>query len=211
MGNDLTKITPQALSILNNPAVIAVNQDPASSAAARRTYVLTGDKTHYTSMQMWSGTLNSTTGGAQSDMVVLMINGMPEATTMTASLADIFIDNGLDGTAPQVDMAWEVRDLWANRMSDKQAQAIITAANATGNANGDTAGPVVNGTSGWYNATKTSYADGLKNLDEAVLGKVTTTVHPSGTITATVDSHGCAMFRLRAAPTPPTGRKRLEL
>jgi alpha-galactosidase len=48
-----------------------------------------------------------------------------------------------------------------------------------------------------YNATKTSYAQGLKNGDELLLGKVVGTVQPSGTVTAMVDAHGVKAFRLR--------------
>jgi alpha-galactosidase len=151
------------------------------------------------SIQMWSGNLWSTTGGAQSDMVVVLINGVNSTMVMNATLADIFVDNGPDGTAPQVKMPWEVRDLWANRMSSEEAQAIISASSATGNAttgfNATTVG------AGRYNATKTSYAEGLAQNNSLLLGNVSTTVQPSGTIIATVDPHGAAMFRLRALPT----------
>jgi len=126
---------------------------------------------------------------------------------MNATLADIFIDNGPSGTAPQVQMAWEVRDLWANRMSNEEAEAIISSSSATGNAttgyNATTVG------SGRYNATKTSYAEGLAHNNSILLGNLTSLVQPSGTIIATVDPHGVAMFRLRAAPTGV--RKRDEL
>ena len=132
-------------------------------------------------------------------MVVVLINGNNATTVMNATLADIFVDNGPAGTAAQVKIPWEVRDLWADRMSDSEAQAIISASSATGN---DTTG--YNGTTvgaGRYNATKTSYAEGLANKDPLLLGKVSTTVKPSGTIFATVAPHGAAMFRLRALPT----------
>ena len=132
-------------------------------------------------------------------MVVVLINGGNASTTMNATLADIFVDNGAAGTAPQVSMSWEVRDLWANRMSDEEAGWIIGNSTATGNAttgyNATTVGM------GRYNATKTSYAQGLANNDELLLGQVTTTVQPSGAITATVDPHGARVFRLRAVET----------
>lgn len=132
-------------------------------------------------------------------MVVLFINGGNTSTTMNAALANIFVDNGAAGTAQQVNMSWEVRDLWANRMSDEEAGWIIGNSTATGNAttgyNATTVG------TGRYNATKTSYAQGLANKDDLLLGKVTTTVQPSGAITATVDPHGARVFRLRAVDT----------
>lgn len=201
MGNDIRTIAPSDLAILSNPAVIAINQDPSGSSAARRWMYATNDTdiNGRAAIQMWSGSLKSTTGGAESDMVVLLINGNNSTTVMNATLADIFVDNGPAGTAPQVKMAWEVRDLWANRMSNEEAKAIIDASSAVGNAttgyNATTVG------AGRYNATQTSYAEGLAMNSTLLLGNVTTTVQPSGTITATVDPHGVAMFRLRAAPT----------
>jgi alpha-galactosidase len=209
MGNDIRSIAPADLAILSNAAVIAVSQDPSGSSAARRWIYATNDTdiNGRAAIQMWSGNLVSTTGGTQSDMVVLLINGNNDTTVMNATLADIFVDNGAAGTAPQVKMSWEVRDLWANRMSNEEAQAIINASSAVGNAttgyNATTVG------AGRYNATKTSYADGLAVNSELLLGNVTTTVQPSGTITATVDPHGAAMFRLRAVATGAMKRDEL--
>ncbi|KAF8865734.1 glycoside hydrolase family 27 protein [Acephala macrosclerotiorum] len=209
MGNDIRTIAPADLSILSNAAVIAVNQDPSGSSAARRwIYGINGsDAFTGPSIQLWSGSLQSTTGGTYSDMVVLLVNGADESMVMNATLADIFVDSGPQGTAQQVKMSWEVRDLWANRMSTDEAAAIIAASSATGNV-----------TTGWnatevgtgrYNATATSYAAGLAANDTLLLGNVTTTVQPSGTVTATVDPHGAAMFRLRAIPTAVMKRDEL--
>jgi alpha-galactosidase len=201
LGNDIRIVPAKDLAILSNAAVIAVNQDPSGSSAARRWMYSTNSNDAYggNAIQLWSGNLQSTTGGQYNDMVVLLINGANESMVMNATLADIFIDNGASGTAPQVKISWEVRDLWANRMSEAEAQSIIDASSATGNATNGYNATVVG--SGRYNATATSYAQGLKNNDTLLLGNVTTTVSPSGTITATVDSHGAAMFRLRALPT----------
>jgi alpha-galactosidase len=207
MGNDIRIIKPADLSILSNAAIIAVNQDPAGSSAVRRWIWNTNntDENFRSTIQMWSGRLNSTTGGQQNDMVVLLINGGNSSTTMNATLADIFVDNGPGGTAKQVKMSWEVRDLWANRMSNEEASWIIgnstAAKNATTGYNATSAG------TGRYNATKTSYAQGLTNKDELLLGQVTTTVQPSGTITATVDPHGARVFRLRAVPSSAAKRE----
>lgn len=174
-----------------------MNQDPSGSSAARKWLYATDGSDPYgpNSIQLWSGNLQSTTGGTYNDMVVLLINGNSETTVMNATLADIFVDSGARGTAAEVKMSWEVRDLWANRMSDDEAAAIIAAGNATTGSNATSIG------AGRYNATKTSYAEGLARKDPVLLGKVTTTVKPSGTILATVAPHGAAMFRLRALPT----------
>jgi alpha-galactosidase len=209
MGNDIRKVPPADLAILSNPAVIAVNQDPQGSSASRIWMYPTDeiDENGRAAIQLWSGSLNSTTGGEYNDMVVLLVNGNSQSTVLNATLADIFIDSGPRGTAPQVKMSWEVRDLWANRMSNDEAQAIISASSAAGNVttgyNATTVG------AGRYNATRTSYAEGIANSDPLLLGNITTTVQPSGTITAMVDPHGAAMFRLRALPTGT--RKRDEL
>ncbi|KAH8683139.1 glycoside hydrolase family 27 protein [Tricladium varicosporioides] len=210
MGNDIRVIKPADLAILSNAAVIAVNQDPLGSSAARRWLYHTNETNNATDngMQMWSGSLVSTTGGDYNDMVVLLVNGANSTQVMNATLADIFIDSGPQGTAPQVGMSWEVRDLWANRMSNAEAQAIINASSAVGNAtNGYNATTVG---SGRYNATATSYKVGLAANNTLLLGNATTTVMPSGTVTATVDPHGAALFRLRAVATGSM-RKRDEL
>lgn len=192
MGNDLRIIKPADLAILSNTAVIAVSQDPSGSAAARRWYYDAADPASpLGKMQMWSGTLASTTDTNYSDMVVLLINGASTNQTMNATLSDIFVDSGPLGTAPQNKISWEVRDLWANRMSNTQAMQLI-------NANGTTNGTIPGNR---YNATATSYANGLKLKDERLLGNVTTTVSPSGTVVAEVEAHGARMFRLRAVPT----------
>lgn len=208
MGNDFSKITNSTLSILTNAAAIAVNQDPLSSSAARRWYYDTTDVDEYGggSIQMWSGNLNSTTDSEWDDMVVVLVNGNNSPTTMNATLAEIFIDSGTYGTAAQVAMSWEVRDLWAYRLTDEEAQAVIDAANATESGSGLAA----SNSTKLYNATATSYADGLAAKDELLLGKVVGTVAPQGTITASVDRHGVAMYRLRAVPTAAV-RKRTEL
>ncbi|KAK3942495.1 glycoside hydrolase [Diplogelasinospora grovesii] len=201
-GADFTKITPKTLSIFSNAAVVAVNQDPQGSSAARRWHkTLANDTNQWGSpsqQQMWSGSLNSTTGD-ENDMVVILINGASTAQKMEATLQDIFIDSGTGNTAPQVKMAWEVRDLWAYRMTDNEARYIISNNNTVG----------YNGTSYYYNATKTSYAEGLQNKEELLLGKMISTVKPSGTVTATVDRHGAAMFRLRAVPTGKAEKREL--
>ena len=76
MGNDILSIPPADLAILSNAAIIAINQDPSGSSAARRWIYATNetDINSRAAIQIWSGSLTSTTGGAQSDMVVLLIN-----------------------------------------------------------------------------------------------------------------------------------------
>jgi alpha-galactosidase len=149
-----------------NAAVIAVNQDPLGSSAARRWYRestnVTDSYGRPATTQMWAGNLNSTTGGAQNDVVVVLVNGHSDPLVMEATLADIFVDSGTAGTAPQVQLAWEVRDLWGYRMTDEEAATIIARAEGEVEGNATIAAPY-NGTSYYYNATAMSYAQGLAN------------------------------------------------
>ncbi|KAK2070443.1 hypothetical protein P8C59_004933 [Phyllachora maydis] len=208
-GADFTRIHPLSLSILTTAAVIAVNQDPLGSSAARRWLRKSADELDAwgrpATQQLWAGSLNSTTG-QEADAVVVLLNGHAEPAAMEASLADIFIDGGTAGTAPQANMAWEVRDLWAYRMSEAEATALLARANATVGGHGLMA-PGYNTTSHYYNATQMSYAEGLEHRSELLLGKVIGTVQPQGSITATVEGHGAAMFRLRALADPPRMRE----
>lgn len=208
MGNDFSKINNKTLSILLNAAAIAVNQDPLYSSAVRRWYYETSDIDEWgiASIQLWSGDLLSTTDTDYNDVVVVLVNGNNSTSTLNATLADIFVDSGTGGTAPQVSLSWEVRDLWAYRLTDEEAQAVIDAANAT--ASSDVAAST--NPTNVYNATAVSYAEGLEAKDELLLGKVTTTVEPQGTLTAEIERHGAALFRLRAVPTAAV-RKRTEL
>ena len=93
MGNALRKITPSALSILLNPAVLAVSQDPGSRPADRQWRYFVADKDQYGKgeIQMWSGTLSGT------DRLVLLLNAGTEAREMNATLEDIFWDAGPGG------------------------------------------------------------------------------------------------------------------
>lgn len=142
-----------------------MNQDPLGSSAARRWLRKSADELDAwgrpATQQLWAGSLNSTTG-QEADAVVVLLNGHAEPAAMEASLADIFIDGGTAGTAPQANMAWEVRDLWAYRMSEAEATALLARANATVGGHGLMA-PGYNTTSHYYNATQMSYAEGLEH------------------------------------------------
>ncbi len=96
-------------------------------------------------------------------------------------------------------------------MSTAEAQAIIDSSSATGNTTtGYNAMTVTVDGQTRYNATAMSYKDGLASNSSLLLGNVTGTVSPKGTLTASVDPHGAALFRLRAVPTGGL-RKRDEL
>ena len=123
------------------------------------------------------------------------------STMMSASMQNIFIDlvtTGSNAPVPQLMQTWDVYDLWANRMSDGSANAIIIGnatlpTNVTSMANSTSAMPFQT-----YNATVMSYADGVAANDTALLGVKITTIGPMGTVSAVVPRHGVAVYRLRS-------------
>jgi alpha-galactosidase len=159
MGNDLRILSASALTILNNPAVIAVSQDPEgrSVARVRREMGVAKDKYGIGEIQVWSGPLY---GG---DQVVVLLNAASEDARISASLEEIFLHDGPEGTAPQINEEWEVFDLWADRMDTAFAQKILKA-------------PMdklerLFKEANWYNSTELSYKDGLKRRDARLMGK----------------------------------------
>lgn len=186
MGNDLRTLSAKSLTILNNPAVIAISQDPDGRSATRirRDVDIAPDKYGVAETHVWSGSLY---GG---DQVVIFLNAGGEDKEMSASLAEIFLHDGPEGSAPQVKKEWELYDLWANRMDEAVGQNVLDA-------------PVEEAVKilkdvNWYNATALSYKEGLRKGDERLLGKKLGKIAAYGTLTATVKSHSVEMFRLRS-------------
>lgn len=180
MGNDIRALQPQDLSILTNPALLAISQDPAGSSVTQRWryYVPDTDRYGQGEIQMWSGDLD---GG---DAVVILLNAGNVPRVMNATLEDIFID---DKDAKK--QSWDMYDLWANRMPDATASAIINGTVTTQMRN-----------KYYFNATGTSFADGLAANDPLLLGKIAGTVGPGAesTMSALVPRHGVMAYRLRS-------------
>jgi alpha-galactosidase len=198
MGNNLDKISAQSLSILMNPAVIAINQDPAGSSGQRVwRYDAPQDKYGRGEISLWTGSL------ANGDQVVALLNAGNSDMMMNATLEDIFIDGG----STYYSQAWDVYDLWANRMSNATAQALINGTSMTDSTLNGTQ-PLSNST-GYYNATQTTYANGLANNDTRLFGSMIDTVQAQGTLSAMIPRHGIGFYRLRVNPTAT--RKRDEL
>lgn len=194
MGNDIRILSNKSLSILTNPAILAISQDPSGSSAVRRWryYLPSGNSTTtLDEVQMWSGNL------AHGDYVVILLNAGSKPRTLSATLADIFVDSG-GARSTQAKSSWDVYDLWANRMSDEVAQSIIDA-NSTAAAN-------VTGV--YWNATQMSYEEGISNNETVLLGKMVGTVQAGGKVQALVESHGVKAYRLRLSSAT---RKRDEL
>lgn len=180
MTNVMTKIDGQTLSILQNTAVLAVSQDPEASSAVRiwRYYVDDGE------IQMFSGPLS---GG---DQLVLLLNGGSTAREMNATLTDIFWADGPGGTASEIQGTWDVYDLWANRMSNATANAIIDGGNATRPINMTAMG-----------GAEKVYKQVPLPTSKALMGSKVGSVKANGKVAAQVQPHGVAMLRLREVKT----------
>lgn len=219
MGTDVTMMTAETLSIYSNSAIIAINQDPLGVPVTRvwqspaqpqnETYSVDAYTAGETSF--WTGELKN------GDYVVAFVNGGPTTTTMTATMNDVFIDlvtTGSNAPVPQLQQKFDVYDLWANRMSNATAQAIINgnvtmetnSTNPVSEAGANSTLPMQT-----YNATQISYADGLNANNTALFGVKVKTMVPMGTLSATVPRHGVAVYRLRSQGGGSGMRKRDEL
>ncbi|KAL1952162.1 hypothetical protein VTO73DRAFT_1311 [Trametes versicolor] len=113
LGNDVTDMTNETLSIITNDALIAVNQDSNGSPANRiwkRTVAEGGD------LQLWSGSL------ANNQFVFALMNTSPNAQTVNVSFADVFVDQGAAfaaGTFTLYDL-WQKDDAgaWGKSLGD---------------------------------------------------------------------------------------------
>jgi len=196
IGADLRKLDAKTLTILNNPAVIALNQDPLGRAIKRisRDENVKKDKWGVGETQIWSGSLY------RGDQAVLFLNAADEDLEMSAALEEIFVFDGPGGTAPQTKLSWDVYDLWANRMDEATADRVL------GSSGGDPSS--VFGMADWYNATEKSYREGLDSADKRLLGKKIGNIKPGNNLTARVPRHAAKIFRLRS---PSGGSKRYSM
>ena len=196
IGTDIRTLDAPSFSIYTNPAILAISQDPAGSSAQRRwSLPASTDMYGQGEIQLWAGNL------AQGDYVVILLNAGNSEMMMNATLADIFIDNG-GAKSTQAQSAWDMYDLWGNRMPNATADMILST-NSTVN--------VANGTDYLYNATAMSYAEGIMANHSMLMGSYTGQVAPMGTIQAMVPRHGVAAYRLRPRGSPIMKHKRDEL
>jgi len=186
LGNDLRIMSPQTLSIVNNPAIIALSQDPHGRSATRvaRNTSVPKDEYDIGETHIWSGKLEN------GDQVVILLNAANEDVEMSASLKEIFTPSGPGGSAPQVKESWEVFDLWADRMSDANAQAILDAEDQASRSE-------VLKKLNWYNASEVSYKEGLEKGDERLFGKKVGVVEPRGQWDVLVERHSAKVYRFR--------------
>ena len=185
IGADLRDLTPAAFTILNNPAIIAINQDPLSRPAVQisRDLNVKKDKYGVGEAQVWSGPLS---GG---DQVVVFLNAADEDLDMEADLIELFHHESGNRHAAHLKETWAIYDLWAGRMDEKMAAKILDAP-TLGEANQIFVG------AGWYNSTALPYEEGLKDRDARLLGKKIGTIRPGELLKAKVKRHSVEMFRL---------------
>jgi alpha-galactosidase len=134
------------------------------------------------------------------DQVVIFLNAADEDLEMSATLADMFVYEGPEGSAPQVKgkHTFAVHDLWATRMKDSVANAILG-----GNGKAVT---------GWYNATEASYQAGLVAGDERLFGKKVGEIGGDGRVQelrAVVPRHGVKAYRLRGGESSVPSKYRI--
>lgn len=187
MGNDLRELSAESLTILNNPAIIALSQDPLGSSVnlLRQDTNVKKDKYGVGETHLWTGRL------AGGDQAVIFFNAADEDVDMSASLEEIFYHEGPEGSAPHVQHQWDVYDLWANRMDSKTAQKILDADDDM-----DSFEKMLK-TVNWYNSTAISYKEGLKAGDPRLLGKKVSIIEPQGSMSVKVKRHSAEVFRLR--------------
>lgn len=156
VGTDIDTLDAASYSIFANPAILAISQDPAGSAIIRkwRHYVSSEGSHGKGEIQMHSGNL------ASGDYVVVLLNAAPEDMHMTATAADIFIDEG-GSKSTEAKSAWDIYDLWANRMPDSVANQVLSKNSTVGVNSLDKY---------WYNATAMSYADGIAANHTLLMG-----------------------------------------
>ncbi|KAI8995307.1 alpha-galactosidase [Trametes punicea] len=85
LGNDVTNMSNDTLTIITNDALIAVNQDPNGSPASRiwkRTLPEGGN------LQLWQGSL------VNNQFVFALMNTSPNPQTVNVSFTDVFVDQG---------------------------------------------------------------------------------------------------------------------
>ena len=181
IGADLRELSAKALTILNNPAVIAVSQDPLGRSAMQvyRNTTVKQDRYGQGEVQFWAGPLYP------NDQLVIFLNAADEDLEMSITLNDIFVHEGPEGSAPQTKQEFDIHDLWADRMDDFTAEQILAGKDQYKQK--------------WYNSTELSYKEGLSKGDSRLLGKKVGSIGPQhNELKAKVSRHAVKVFRLRS-------------
>lgn len=195
-GNDLSNMPALALTIINNPAILALSQEPHGRSVTRvqRNTTVAKDQYGQGETHVWAGYLHN------GDHVVILLNAAAEDIDMQISLAEIFTPFGPGGSAPHVQYDWAVHDLWAHRMSEQTAEELLAAPSAADRA-------AILKKANWYNATETSYEQGLREGDPRLFGERVGVVEAGGSLRMAVRSHQAEVFRLRRIANKGDGFK----
>jgi len=189
IGADLRTLSAKALSILNNPAILAINQDPlgvpATRVARNASSILPKDRYGEGETQIWSGPL------AGGDQILILLNAADADLAMTAYLEDIFVGDGPSCSAPQCQQDWIVNDLWSGRMSEPVSETLVR--ESTSHSDAARILKSVN----WYNATEITYKEGLERGDERLLGSKIGEIEARSAWTVNVQRHSALVYRLR--------------
>lgn len=196
IGADLRKLSPDALTILNNPAILAINQDPLGIPATRvsRNISVAKDRHGEGETHIWSGPL------ANGDQVLILLNAANEDVEMTAYLEDIFVGGGPSCSAPQCNEDWLVHDLWANRMGAATAGQLVDKSTSR-----NVAAQILNSVQ-WYNSSAVPYALGLDSDDSRLFGIKVDEIVARGALIVNVERHSAKVYRLRPKSQKATKR-----
>lgn len=197
IGTNVGTLSPANLAIYSNPAILAINQDSSAGAAKRVwRYLADPDDNGQGEISLWTRTLGN------GDRIVALLNAANTSMSMNVTIDEVFFDERTAGAyraPPELSQTWDIFDLWAHRMNDTEAAAVL---------NG-TVGEIPANSTTRFNATATSYADGVASGHPALWGSQVGSLEPSGTFTAEIARHSVGVYRLRSREAAM--RKRDEL
>lgn len=200
IGTNVGTLSPANLAIYSNPAIIAINQDSSAGAGNRVwRYLVDADETGQGEISLWTRTL------ANGDRIVALLNAGNSTRMMNATIDEVFLDERTAGAyraPPELSQTWDVYDLWANRMSDAEAGAVLAGMNGT-------MAQISSNSTTRFNASAMSYADGVKAMHPALWGQHVGSLVPGGRFEAEIDRHSVGVYRLKSQD--PSMRKRDEL
>ncbi|KAK0101121.1 hypothetical protein ONS96_006346 [Cadophora gregata f. sp. sojae] len=187
IGADLRILSPEALTILNNPAILAISQDPLGVPATRveRNVNVPKDRYGIGETHVWSGPL------AGGDQVLIFLNAADEDLEMVAYLEDVFVGQGPSCSAPQCNQDWVVHDLWGSRMDNSVASELLEKSKS-----GEDAARILQNAD-HYNASSLSYKEGLEQQDKRLLGTKVDEIPARGSLKVKVKRHSAKVYRLR--------------
>ncbi|KAI0803037.1 alpha-galactosidase [Irpex lacteus] len=124
LGNDVTNMTNETLSIITNQAIIDVNQD-ANGSPANRLWKHSVDGGG--DLSLWAG------GLVNNSYVVALLNTSPSNQTVDVEFSDIFFDQGKQAQT----QSYTIYDLWQKADSGSWGKSLGTVQGSIGNVSVD--------------------------------------------------------------------------